>query len=78
MTFPNPGNGIFTLKSNLTTAKEVKIVISDLLGKTIMESSENINKGFERAYDLRHLDSGIYFITMTLDNSKQVIKLVIE
>jgi len=69
--FPNPGNGLFTIKSTINA--QVRII--DALGslrhrQNIVEGSQNI--------DLTNLIKGIYFVEIVNGSTASIQKIIIE
>jgi len=74
--FPNPSNGIFTIKktSDITLTKASVYDINGRLITTVDLS----NVTSEKAIDISGAASGLYFMTVNSTDSKSVIKLVKE
>lgn len=72
--FPNPTNGIFTIKRSQNTS--ANIVIYDMLGKVVYEKSNETKN--EVKLDLTNVNKGIYFISITTENERLVKRLVIN
>jgi Secretion system C-terminal sorting domain len=70
--FPNPSNGIFTVKTNIAIP-DATVIISDLSGKKIKQFAY---KGIQNEYDIRTLALGQYMIQLVLPNGNQVHQLV--
>ena len=64
--FPNPSNGIFTVKTTITNSS---YKIHNLIGQTI--KSGFINNG-ENSIDIRNSKDGIYFLTIESTNGGKV------
>ena len=62
--FPNPNNGVFFVNISSAATSEVRIIISDLLGKQIKEMRSTTNKALEIAIDE---PSGIYFVSTIIN-----------
>jgi len=72
--YPNPSNGVFSIKSNLNISK---IKIYTILGETVY--SKNIN-GKQAAFNLIHNPNGIYFYTIFSQKDKIIKsgKIILE
>ena len=72
--YPNPSNGQFTLKK-LKNIDLVKAEIFDINGRIIqtIDLSRMLN---EKSIDIRYLTSGMYFMSISSNDAKSVIKLV--
>ncbi len=64
--FPNPSNGIFTIKTTITNSS---YKIYNLIGQTI--KSGFINNG-ENSIDIRNSVDGVYFITIESTNGEKI------
>lgn len=75
--YPNPSNGVFTIK--MPPAKEgFVLTVFDVLGKQVYSHSAK-TAGFENlSYDLSHLGKGIYSINIAKGNEMSTTKLIIE
>lgn len=72
--YPNPSNGIFTLKK-IRNIDLVKAEIFDINGRSIktidLDTMQN-----EKQIDLNNAATGVYFMTLTSKDAKSVIKLI--
>jgi len=68
---PNPSNGIFNIK--VTDNSKVSVLITDISGRTVLNS--NVNKQ-DFTIDLTNQNSGIYFITLKINNKIYNSKLI--
>ncbi len=68
--FPNPTKDFISIHSKILPDA---IIILDVLGNTILESEINTKK-----IDVRHLNSGVYFIEVHLKNNMILKRIVIE
>jgi hypothetical protein len=73
--YPNPGTGIFKIKNNSFNYHNCILTIRDLLGKCVFKESLIEEK---ESIDLTHLNDGVYFYTVELNNRKTSGKLIIE
>ena len=64
--FPNPSNGVFTIKTTLTNSS---YKVHNLIGQTI--KSGFINNGVN-SIDIRNSIDGIYFITIESENGEKI------
>lgn len=70
--YPNPNNGIFTLKSN--DASKYSVTIFNILGK-IVYSEENISEE-NHIFDISNYKNGLYFLKIIKNNKKSIMKIV--
>lgn len=75
MVYPNPNNGIFTLKTKTINLKEHISIVSLSSGEKISAAITTSDKGY--SIDLSNYPSGIYVLTFSkdgLDFSQKIIK----
>ncbi|HET8839260.1 MAG TPA: T9SS type A sorting domain-containing protein [Flavobacteriaceae bacterium] len=73
--FPNPNNGIFTLKGLPESPLKMRVV--DILGRNIQVFPERIfSSDFQ--ISLIGMETGIYFLELRDENAKQVFRFVVE
>jgi hypothetical protein len=74
--FPNPSNGLFTIKLNEELVDQVGITIYNSYGATVFEqisvATNNLN------LDLTHLEQGIYYINLITNIGTHTEKLIIS
>ncbi|MCD6069283.1 MAG: hypothetical protein K0S33_4109 [Bacteroidetes bacterium] len=73
--YPNPNNGIFTVRSS--TNGSVKAEILSLNGQLVDTFSLN-GKSAQQTVDLHHLAKGMYFVKAIGENGVQTDKIIIE
>lgn len=79
LVYPNPFSSSFSVKLNLPAAARVDLIVYDLAGKKVYESSRNMQERDE-VITLTQLDSlkpGVYFISVNTGNgitTRKVIK----
>lgn len=77
--YPNPFNGMTTIRYQIPKESDVKITIYNILGKeikTIVE--ENQNRGnYNVLFDATNLSSGIYFYTMKAGTFIETRKMIL-
>jgi hypothetical protein len=72
--YPNPANGDITVNHKIDLNAEPVVVISDVIGKTVLSVPCNSN---QQKMDISNLPQGIYFATITSKNGKsQTMKIV--
>jgi hypothetical protein len=79
--FPNPNNGTFTLnvESSVKKSTIVKVQIYDIYGKMVGEYTTQSTSGiFSKNITNTNLNSGIYFVTYVIGNTRKTIKMVVQ
>lgn len=71
--FPNPNSGRFTITSNI---KMKEIAVYNILGE-IVYSQQNISGNTKQEVDVSTLSKGIYFVHITNNNRKIIIKKIV-
>ena len=78
--FPNPAKELAFIEYELTESANVQIELYDLIGqkiKTIQTNSKKDKSKHKHTVDLADLSSGVYFVKVKINNSENVIKLII-
>ena len=70
--FPNPSNGLFNLIGN---QKAMSLQLMDISGKVIYSQERNVGN---QQIDLRHLNSGLYYLSIQTSKGNYFEKLVIN
>jgi uncharacterized delta-60 repeat protein len=73
--YPNPSNGLFTLKGNALNSKLQHVKVLNTLGATVY-SSKQIQ--LNQVVDIQNFPSGVYFIELQFNSGKEVFKVVIH
>jgi hypothetical protein len=74
--YPNPSNGLINIRIN-GFAGVANLQIVDLNGRVVY-SKENIDFGTEKAFNLNHLQSGIYVVKLNGDAINHTQKIVLD
>jgi len=81
MLMPNPNNGAFTISGNVSkgTAKQATIEVLDLIGKTILTETVNIDNGvIFKDVKIGNIAPGEYLVRVTNSDGSQVIRFTVE
>jgi hypothetical protein len=79
MVFPNPANGCASVSYRSATGNDVTIVINDMAGKVLSESSSRATVGDNVIpLNLTGLAKGVYVLSITEGANVRLQKLVIE
>jgi len=67
LVYPNPSFGLFTVKFAVFQHKNIRISVSDMLGKSIYSQDYLQNNGlFEAIVDLGNISSGVYTVNVSI------------
>ncbi|MBK7499067.1 MAG: N-acetylmuramoyl-L-alanine amidase [Ignavibacteriales bacterium] len=77
--YPNPFNPSTQIKFSLPQTSDVKVLITDLLGREVATLvNDNLAAGnYSVNFNASNLSSGIYFYTLIADNFKQSKKMIL-
>ncbi len=79
--YPNPTNAESVIKFNLNDASNVKVNVTDVLGKDVLPAMDNNYSSGEQTISINKngaLGKGIYFINLSLNGAKMCKKLIIQ
>jgi len=77
--YPNPSNGKFTLGINNLKGDKIYIKITNLLGVVVREMNIcNISHSYNQEVDLCNMANGLYFIEVSINNSREVKSIIIS
>lgn len=74
--FPNPTNGIFSIRQQTMNNKQQTIEIYNLLGENIYSILNNKNAALD--IDISHSPSGIYFVKINEEKTNYIKKIVVQ
>jgi subtilisin-like proprotein convertase family protein len=76
--YPNPNSGNFTLQYNNPVSNEINITVYDMRGRKIYANSFASQAIINETIQLNNTQAGIYLMTITDGNRKEVKKIVVE
>ncbi len=76
--FPNPVSDYVYITGNQTTSQTMHIAVYDATARLRAEKDISISTDFLDRIDLKHLDKGIYWIKLSLENGKTIVKPLIK
>ena len=72
--YPNPTDGVIHVKQNYSLSAKTMLSIVDITGKNVLITSL---KNTNQTIDVSHLNTGVYFATLTTDTGvKETIKII--
>lgn len=77
--FPNPGKGRFTLVAEFRTPSDATIMISDVLGKQMLQVIDlNDVSSLKQEVSLEQFANGVYFVRVLTNDGQKVIRYIKE
>jgi len=76
--YPNPSKGDFNIQFTNSNNEEVTITIFDIRGRKVYENSYDNQPLVNENIQLNNVEKGIYLVTLSSGNTKQVKKIIIE
>lgn len=73
--YPNPSKGIITLEFKINSGNKMEVSVSNLLGTEVFR--KELNGATKYQIDLLNQESGIYLLTISIDQQQYINKLVI-
>ncbi|MFC5270579.1 T9SS type A sorting domain-containing protein [Adhaeribacter terreus] len=79
-TFPNPATSEVTVQSYLKMPSEVKLLVTDALGKEVLHLKENVSASgnYSRKFDVSNLPKGVYLVRLKTADQVAVKKLLVQ
>jgi hypothetical protein len=76
--FPNPVSDVLTVEAEMPRPTTVRVRLSDVLGRTVVETREQVSAGiFRKQVDVSTLPAGVYIFEM-LDGDRRLLEKVIK
>lgn len=77
--FPNPAKGVLNLKYNFGSNSHASVKITDLLGRVVLnqELGKSLSGVQEFPLNISSLSAGLHMVELTINDKKQVAKIVI-
>ena len=74
--FPNPSNGVFTIRSQTSNSEEQYIEVYNMLGAKAHSSSKSKLSAY--TFDLSHYSKGIYFVKIYRGEQCTTRKIIVQ
>ncbi len=74
--YPNPSSDMVTVQMELKASSDVKITLSDLMGKEVMTIAEGKMMGMEKSFSTANLKSGVYTVNYFVNGSAAKAELL--
>ncbi|MBX9852628.1 MAG: T9SS type A sorting domain-containing protein [Cytophagaceae bacterium] len=65
--YPNPASGTATVELNLKSSSDVKITLSDMLGREVAVIAEGRMSALEQTFDVSAFTKGLYTVNYSID-----------
>lgn len=72
--YPNPNNGVFTLKTDRVSTEPTLIEVTDVMGRAIL--TKTLEKVNDQKMDLSGFNTGVYFVRITSGDFTEVKKVI--
>jgi len=76
--YPNPNNGLFTMKVSSNVATTYTMNVRNMVGQTVMSEAINVNGNAVKQMDLTSFDKGVYFVSLENGDDRLVRKVVVK
>ena len=76
--YPNPSNGNFNIQFSTDSSNGVKVLVHDMRGRSIFENDFSSSATFNQNIHLNNAQAGVYLLTVTDGERKEVKKIVVE
>ncbi len=76
--YPNPNNGSFSVTFNSDSTNDVAIVVHDIRGRQVYSNQYKNTGVFTANVNLQELQSGMYLVTVTDGDRREVKKIMIQ
>lgn len=76
--YPNPNNGLFTIKINSESQKRVNIKVFSNIGSLVAQDQIDVNGTIQKDIDLSHLSKGIYYLRLQTSDDVVMRKVIIQ
>jgi subtilisin-like proprotein convertase family protein len=76
--YPNPSNGNFNIQFNTSSSNGIKVLVHDMRGRSIFENEFSSSATFNQNIHLNNAQAGVYLLTVTDGDRKEVKKIVVE
>lgn len=75
--FPNPVSDVATIELSLKASSNVKVTLSDLMGKEVMVISEGTFTDLNKSFSVANLNKGVYSINYVVDGSSAKSEMLV-
>jgi len=76
--YPNPNKGTFTVQFDRDSVSEIKVYVNDINGKYVYDRTFQGSGYFIQDIQLPDVPSGLYFVTVTDGNRREVKKILVN
>lgn len=76
--YPNPNNGTFTVQFDNNASDEISVSVYDMRGRSIYDNKFQGGATFNQDIQLNNVQTGVYMLSVTDGNRKDVRRIVIQ
>jgi extracellular elastinolytic metalloproteinase len=78
--YPNPAQDRLTVRTQLASAAPMRVVVLDLLGKTVLSTTVPTAQMQQKGVELNtsHLSTGLYVVRVTTTDGSYTTKVTIQ
>jgi hypothetical protein len=77
--FPNPNNGRFTIRMNVSEEQDMTVDLLSITGKIVYTEKMHVDKGnFSKTWNIQHLNNQMYYLRMSSDRGTVIKKLIVK
>ena len=76
--FPNPNKGLFTIKINSATQKQISVLVFNNLGSLVSSNQFEVYGTISKKIDLSHLSKGVYFLRIQTNEDVIMRKVILQ
>ena len=76
--YPNPATKVVNVDYDLSQASDSKIDFVNILGQVVLSQTTSLTKKEQTQIDISSLQTGVYFVNITVGDEKKIVKLTID
>ena len=76
--YPNPNNGNFNIQLSTNSLNGIKVLVHDIRGRLLLNNNFTSSATFNQNIQLNNAQAGVYLLTVTDGERKQIKKIVVE
>jgi hypothetical protein len=77
--FPNPNNGEFTIRFELSAGRDINVTVKDMLGKIVFSQSlDKFSGSYSHRLDLTQNSKGVYIVEVNSENHSAHKRIIVQ